>query len=57
MDSTLPEETAASVIARDETVDHEYALPYDDIVRIADALERGEPVDVMAEIKKFMAAT
>ena len=49
-----PEDTAADVIAHNEAADHDYALPYDDIARIADALERNEPVDVMAEVKKFM---
>lgn len=51
-----PEETAADVIVRNEAADHDYALPYDDIVRIADALERNEPIDVMAEVKKFTVA-
>ncbi|WP_420148153.1 hypothetical protein [Spirosoma sp.] len=50
-----PEETAADVIARNEAADHDYALPYDDIARIADALERNEPIDVTAEVKKFVA--
>ncbi len=49
-----PEEPAADVIARNEASDHDYALPYDDISRIADALERNEPIDVMAEVRKFM---
>lgn len=49
-----PEETAADLIARNEAADHDYALPYDDIARIAGALERNEPVDVAAEMKKFM---
>lgn len=48
------EETAIDVIARNEAANHDYALPYDDIARIADALDRDEPVDVMAEMKKFM---
>ena len=51
-----PEDTAADVIALNEAADHDYALPYDDIARIADALERNEPVDVMAEVKKFMVS-
>jgi hypothetical protein len=50
-----PEETADELIARNEAADHDYALPYDDIARIADALDRNEPIDVMAEVKKFMA--
>ncbi|ADB40624.1 hypothetical protein [Spirosoma linguale] len=50
-----PEETITDLIARNEAADHDYALPYDDIARIADALERNEPVDVMAEVKKFVA--
>lgn len=49
-----PEETAADIVGRNEAADHDYALPYDDIARIADALERNEPIDVMAEVKKFM---
>jgi hypothetical protein len=51
-----PEETAS-----DPTTDYEadvpnYALPYDDIARIADALDRNEPIDVMAEVEKFRTA-
>lgn len=49
-----PEETVADVIASNEAADREYALPYDDIARIADVLERDEPIDVVAETKKFM---
>lgn len=49
-------EIPAGVIARHEAADHDYALPYDDIARIADALERNEPIDVTAEVKKFMDA-
>lgn len=49
-----PDQTAADLIARDETDDRDYALPYDDIARIAGALERDEPVDLAAEMKKFM---
>ena len=49
-----PEEMATEVVARNEAADHDYALPYNDIVRIADALERDEPIDVMTEVKKFM---
>lgn len=56
-----PDETATDVIARDEagddeTEDQDYALPYDEIARIADALARNEPVDVAAEMKRFMDA-
>ena len=53
-----PDETATDVTARDEdeVEVQNYALPYDDIARIAAALERNEPVDVAAEMKKFMAA-
>ena len=48
-------ETPAEMIARSEA-NQDYALPYDDITRIADALERNEPIDVTAEVKKFMEA-
>ncbi|HLK97739.1 MAG TPA: hypothetical protein VK364_08225, partial [Hymenobacter sp.] len=49
------DETAADVPARDDAENHkDYALPYDDIARIADALDRNESVDVAAEMKKFM---
>jgi hypothetical protein len=51
-----PEETAAEIVAQNNTADHDYALPYDDIARIADALERNEPIDVLAEVKKFVVA-
>ena len=50
------DEIAADGIARDEAEEQDYALPYDDIARIAEALDRNEPVDVAAEMKKFMAA-
>ena len=50
-----PEETLADVINGNEAANGEYALPYDDIARIAAALERDEPIDVVAETKKFMA--
>lgn len=39
----------------DEEDDQDYALPYDEIARITNALQRNEPIDVMAEMKKFMA--
>ncbi|SOD89074.1 hypothetical protein [Spirosoma fluviale] len=48
------EEVVADKVAQDEVTEPDYALPYDDIVRIANALDRNEPVDVMAEVKKFM---
>ncbi|MFD2571064.1 hypothetical protein ACFSUS_10495 [Spirosoma soli] len=48
-----PEETLTDLIEKNEVADHDYALPYDEIVRIADALERNEPIDVIAEVKKF----
>jgi myo-inositol-1-phosphate synthase len=52
-----PDETTTDMTARDEDDEAQnYALPYDDIARIAAALERNEPVDVAAEMKKFMAA-
>ena len=51
------DEAATDVTDRDEAEGQEnYALPYDDIARIAAALERDEPIDVTAEMKKFMAA-
>ncbi len=56
MDSTIPEGNADKAIVRNETANEDYALPYGDIVRIAEALERGEPVDVTAEMKRFMDA-
>lgn len=46
--------TVADALARDQAAKPDYALPYDDIARIADALDRNEPIDVMAEVKKFM---
>jgi hypothetical protein len=49
-----PEETATEIVARNEQSHHDYALPYSDIARIADALDREEKIDVVAEIKKFM---
>ena len=50
------EETAADEIARDGADDRDYALPYDDIARISGALERNEPIDMAAEMKRFMDA-
>lgn len=50
------DENADEAIARNDTADEDYALPHNDIARIAKALERGEPVDVMAEMKRFMDA-
>ncbi len=52
-----PDETAADTVPADEADAPDYALPYDDIARISAALDRNEPVDVMAEMKKFTAAT
>ncbi len=49
-------EIPTDVIARTEDADPDYALPYDDIARIAAALDRNEPIDVMAEVEKFRAA-
>ena len=46
-----PDETVA-----EKTPDLDYALPYDDIARISEALDRDEPIDVVAEMKKFMEA-
>jgi hypothetical protein len=39
----------------EEDNEPDYALPYDEIARITNALQRNEPIDVMAEMKKFMA--
>lgn len=50
------DETADETPDHAETTGENYALPYDDIARIAEALERNEPVDVAAEMKKFMEA-
>ena len=33
----------------------DYALPYDDIARIADALDRNEPIDMAAEMERVNA--
>ena len=52
-----PEETPADdEFVRDGANDRDYALPYDDIARISGALERNEPIDMAAEMKKFMEA-
>jgi len=51
-----PEETAAGIIARNEAADHDFALPYDEITRLAHALEHDEAVDVVAEVQKFKVA-
>lgn len=50
-----PDAAAAGATPADNT-DRDYALPYDDIARISEALDRDEPIDVMAEMKKFMVA-
>ena len=49
-----PEETSTDLTEENEAADHDYALPYDEIARIAGALERNEPIDVTAEVKKFL---
>ncbi len=41
-------------VSADEAPEQDYALPFNDISRIADALDRNEPIDVVAEMKKFM---
>ncbi|QIP12940.1 hypothetical protein G8759_10050 [Spirosoma aureum] len=51
-----PEDTLTDIVAKNELANHDYALPYEDIRRIADALERNEPIDVVSEVKKFMAS-
>lgn len=51
-----PEQTASDVVALNQAADHDFVLPYDEIARLADALERDEPVDVVAEIAKFKVA-
>lgn len=43
-------------VSANEAPEEDHALPFDDISRIADALDRNEPIDVMAEMKKFMDA-
>lgn len=50
-----PEETSTDLTEENEAADHDYALPYGEIARIAGALERNEPIDVTAEVKKFLA--
>lgn len=49
-----PEDTVTDLLAKNEVGEQDYKLPYEDITRIADALDRNETVDVMAELKKFM---
>jgi ABC-type molybdate transport system substrate-binding protein len=49
-----PEDTVTDLLAKNEAGEHDYKLPYEDIARIADALDRNETIDVMAEVKKFM---
>ena len=48
-----PEETLSDLITRNESAGHEYALPYDELVRIANALDEDKSVDVVSEIQKF----
>jgi hypothetical protein len=50
-----PEATLSEIIAANRTADHEYVIPYQDLSRLADALDRDEPVDVVAEINTFRA--
>lgn len=52
--TVTPDETADEATTDNETVSENYALPYDDIARISEALDRDEPIDVVAEMKKFM---
>lgn len=58
--TVMPDEPAEDVsnpdrADEDEDDEPDYALPYDEIARITTALQRNEPIDVMAEMKKFMA--
>ena len=48
------DEAAADVTPPTQAPNLDYALPYDDIARISDALERNEPIDMAAEMKRFM---
>lgn len=48
-----PEESTDELIARNEAATHEYALPYEDLARLANALDNNESVDVLAEVTKF----
>ncbi len=50
------DETSDDAATAGRNPDLDYALPYDDIARISAALDRNEPVDMMAEMKKFIAA-
>ena len=50
-----PDEATVDSNTAEKNPDLDYALPYDDIARIAEALDRNEPVDTAAEMKKFMA--
>ncbi|MBC3788177.1 hypothetical protein [Spirosoma utsteinense] len=55
--TVMPDEPTDDVIdpdKDDEADEPDYALPYDEIARITTALQRNEPIDVMAEMKKFM---
>lgn len=53
--TVMPDETTDDVVDPDDADEPDYALPYDEIARITTALQRNEPIDVMAEMKKFMA--
>ena len=50
------DDVVEKAIAASMATDQDYALPLQDITRIAAALERNESIDVMAEVKKFMDA-
>ena len=49
------DETAIDIPPADKAPDLDYALPYDDIARISAALDRNESIDMMAEMKRFIA--
>ena len=51
-----PEQTAAEVVDRNQAANHDFALPYDEIVRLANAFDHDEAVDVVAEVQKFKVA-
>lgn len=50
-----PEELFADLVARNESATHEYVLPYDEIARLANALEQDDSVDIVAEVQQFKA--
>ncbi len=52
-----PDDSEPAALPAPEADDSELVLPYEDIARIANALARNEPVDIGAEMKKFMEAT